>query len=362
MTDSSPQRSLAASLARVRSVTQATPAAGSQTVPSRPARRKTRVRTRFFRIVRRTHLYSGIFLVPLVLLYGVSAWLFNHPTHFSDRTTTEVAAPLESAEAELTELRDSDTLHQLAATIAAAYQPKAKKIGKKENASPPGAATRRAATRKIALAASPGIELRTRIVASRTSDKKSAFLTLDCEDETAQLRIREERRPTREAKRIERTKIDAIEGNVLIPKLANDRIERRVEDAFAAAGLADGRIRYRTMPSMDFNVVHDGRVERVRYDFQRSELRGLSGRHISTRRFLTGMHVAHGYPDSFNMRWIWALLVDVMALSMITWAISGLLMWWQMKSLRTIGFVLIAASVIASVLTFVGMHTSFTSP
>ena len=34
--------------------------------------------------IRKLHLYSGLFLIPWTLLYGVTAFLFNHPTAFSD--------------------------------------------------------------------------------------------------------------------------------------------------------------------------------------------------------------------------------------------------------------------------------------
>jgi hypothetical protein len=35
--------------------------------------------------VRRGHLYLGLFLFPWAILYGVTAFLFNHPTGFSDQ-------------------------------------------------------------------------------------------------------------------------------------------------------------------------------------------------------------------------------------------------------------------------------------
>ena len=35
--------------------------------------------------IRRSHLYFGLFLFPWALLYGVTAFLFNHPTAFSDQ-------------------------------------------------------------------------------------------------------------------------------------------------------------------------------------------------------------------------------------------------------------------------------------
>src|SRR5262245_21617562 len=35
--------------------------------------------------VRRLHLFSGLIMLPWVLLYGVTAFLFNHPGAFPDR-------------------------------------------------------------------------------------------------------------------------------------------------------------------------------------------------------------------------------------------------------------------------------------
>jgi hypothetical protein len=37
--------------------------------------------------VRPVHLYLGLFLFPWALLYGVTAFLFNHPTAFGDQLT-----------------------------------------------------------------------------------------------------------------------------------------------------------------------------------------------------------------------------------------------------------------------------------
>ena len=37
-----------------------------------------------FLVVRRSHLYLGLLLCPWALLYGMTAYLFNHPSHFSD--------------------------------------------------------------------------------------------------------------------------------------------------------------------------------------------------------------------------------------------------------------------------------------
>jgi hypothetical protein len=74
------------------------------------------------------------------------------------------------------------------------------------------------------------------------------------------------------------------------------------------------------------------------------------------------LHTAHGYPSEFGARWIWAIAVDVMFLCMVGWGVTGLLMWWQMKNVRKIGAVLIALSVVVSLASAIGMHSSMINP
>jgi hypothetical protein len=45
-----------------------------------------------------------------------------------------------------------------------------------------------------------------------------------------------------------------------------------------------------------------------------------------------------------------------MLLSMVGWGGAGLLMWWQMRNLRTVGAIVNAASLIVSVVVAIGMH------
>ena len=52
------------------------------------SKRKKRMRhNATIKLTRRLHLYFGLILVPFVLLYGVTAILFNHQTWFSSSTT-----------------------------------------------------------------------------------------------------------------------------------------------------------------------------------------------------------------------------------------------------------------------------------
>jgi hypothetical protein len=63
----------------------------------------------------------------------------------------------------------------------------------------------------------------------------------------------------------------------------------------------------------------------------------------STRAFLTRLHTLHVYPGGMSVRWLWAVLVDLMGGALLLWGFTGLLMFWQIKKLRRIGgFVLLA--------------------
>ena len=69
------------------------------------------------------------------------------------------------------------------------------------------------------------------------------------------------------------------------------------------------------------------------------------------RSFLLRLHTAHGYPtDASNgVKFWWAVIVDVMAVAMVAWAATGLLMWWQMKNLRRAGLVTLALCAVGTI-------------
>ena len=50
----------------------------------RPARPRRRRWNALMRVVRRAHLFAGLLMLPWVVLYGVTAFLFNHPDAFPD--------------------------------------------------------------------------------------------------------------------------------------------------------------------------------------------------------------------------------------------------------------------------------------
>ena len=51
----------------------------------------------------------------------------------------------------------------------------------------------------------------------------------------------------------------------------------------------------------------------------------------------------------------WSLGVDVMAIAMVSWAFTGLFMWWQIRRLRLVGVLVIALSLSTATLMYLGM-------
>lgn len=76
---------------------------------------------------------------------------------------------------------------------------------------------------------------------------------------------------------------------------------------------------------------------------------------MTPRQFFLRLHTSHGQPPHWNGRMYWSLILDAMAIAMVTWGISGLVMWWQIKRTRLIGSVVILASLITASGLYVAM-------
>lgn len=64
---------------------------------------------------------------------------------------------------------------------------------------------------------------------------------------------------------------------------------------------------------------------------------------LRTVNFLRRTHFRRGYGQKYILDDIWAFLVDGVIFSIIFWGISGVWMWWKMKSVRKWGAVCLTA-------------------
>lgn len=62
-----------------------------------------------------------------------------------------------------------------------------------------------------------------------------------------------------------------------------------------------------------------------------------------------GANVAHVYPDALGTAWVHALLLDLSALGLVLGSVTGLCMGWQMRRVRRVGWIVLAAGLFLAV-------------
>jgi hypothetical protein len=99
-----------------------------------------------------------------------------------------------------------------------------------------------------------------------------------------------------------------------------------------------------------------GRVVVYRHDFWRAtrityfpDQKRLAAEDKRFRwdQFFTGMHARGGFAQEGLLDRGWAVIVDLVCVSMLIWIASGLVMWWQVSGHRIWGGIAIAAGVAA---------------
>jgi hypothetical protein len=284
--------------------------------------------------VRRLHLYSGLFMLPWVLLYGITALLFNHPGAFPDQSQVSFG----KAEIEGTPLQSLPAPRELARRMVAALAEQAGQTGRAGSyrlVEPDRAAYSDEFV--FARVDAPGQEHSIRV---NVTDGTGRIATRDTGEPAGPARFA---RPG-----------PAVGGSPagLVRDSVPTVLERR--------GLPAGEVTVTSSPELTFLMEAEGRRWQVTYDTLGG---GVTGRPadettggLTTRTFLLRLHLAHGFPATGGARWAWAVAVDAMFVSMVFWGLSGVLMFWQIKAVRGWGFLVLLASAAAATALAVGMH------
>jgi hypothetical protein len=288
------------------------------------------------RVVRRAHLFAGLFLVPWVVLYGVTGFLFNHPDAFPNQEVRAFGA----AEIQGTALEGLPGPADLAAQVVAAL-----------HAEWPGRADYRLAHPEQAAYSGDQV-----LALARGGGWQHA-IRFDLTGRTGTVRSRPDGPAAEE--------ILLTRGGAVSPdRPPPERFTTSLPVVLNRLGLPHAEVTLEEVPQLVFVLEAGGRLWRATYDLQSGAVRGVplaspeAAR--SARRFLTGLHLAHGYPAGVSAGWFWAVLVDVMFVAMVFWAGSGILMWWQIKALRRWGAVVLALSGAAAAALAVGMTQGLT--
>ncbi|HBE67501.1 MAG TPA: hypothetical protein DDW52_05060 [Planctomycetaceae bacterium] len=347
-----------------------------ETRPSKKRKRNPVVRFSLM-LIRRSHLYFGLLLAPWALLYGITAYLFNHPTHFS-ASRNETLPATKDLDTWPTSTWDAE---EMAKTILKELNGRFNSTG--EN--------------PIELSAYPEPSFESAYIsASFESNEENYFVSAPIDGSTGRIRIFPKRKrepegdaapfqvqpksraqtgsrgrsgrsspPSKSSEASEKSELQdrgpSEQPLVLDDSLADsikDSLIARLNQQYPNIELDASSLNLRSVPELRFHANCDGTEWISDYD-------ALSGavttREAGTavepdwRRFLLRLHVAHGYPMDGGVRWFWAIIVDVMAAVMVFWGLSGIVMWWQIKSTRRWGSLAMAASLAMAVALGVGM-------
>jgi len=283
--------------------------------------------------LRRIHLFAGLFMTPWVFLYGITGFLFNHPDTFSDRAVrfagrSEVAG---------TPLEHFPTAPRLAEDLVEALNAKG---GIREYA----LVDREAASYSRALLATaigPGGEHSVRF-----------------DPVTAEVFLRSTQPAAKEPARWPG-------GSKLALRVPlREELAQGIPAVLSRLGIKTDTVSIRNLPDLLCTMSRKGRLWHVSYNLETGAISGRpveeQAKRLSSRLFLTRMHLAYTYPSKVDARWFWAVAVDAMFVSMVFWGFSGLLMWWQMKKLRFWGALTLVLSAVVALALAVGMHEVLT--
>jgi len=283
----------------------------------------TRNWNRMMRVVRRVHLYSGLFLFPWVLMYGVTALLFNHPFVLPDIQIESVppavtGSPLfglpSAAETA------ASVVEELKRTRPEAFGDLAIAAGSKPYYPYPPSAN------------------------ARTGDRSLEF-SVDLSDGAGVLRTKP---------------IPPSEGpfsppvSVSVSSPLVERVTTGTKALLAEKGYEVETVNFRGPPDLYFEVETAGRVITVKYNAVNSTL--MSVNPLSWRQYFLRLHTAHHYPKEIGARWFCAIAFDVMFAAMVFWGISGLFMWWQIKSIRWVGLATVILGAVMALGMGIAMH------
>lgn len=328
-------------------------------------RRKRKLGSRVNMWIRRIHLYSGLFMLPWVLLYGFTALLFNHPTYMTDSKTEIKNFTL-----------DEDSLRSLPAASSLAelvVQKAQNQFADDKN------------NQTIEIINPESAVFTRQVFGSVENDNSSASVIMDLNSGSGYVRKR-----TKEAEDSEETgeaKTASIEKglNLSIDDDPVQSFKTSVGDLPSLDNFDTSKLSLRSFPAVEFDALVNGERKRLRFSQQQRNRRGgmaaspagdptkdklavkpkyngtltivgSNPREISARSFLLRLHMAHGYPVQMNSRWFWAIAVDLMFASMCFWGLSGVIMWWQIKRTRRFGFILLVLSAVTATWLAIGMH------
>jgi hypothetical protein len=344
--------------------------------PSTVVKSKPRSRSRIHagvQLLRRSHLYAGLFMLPWTMVYALSAVLFNHPQLLPDRTEVSFGKDALTGTAMDSLVPPAELARQVIVALQARNPAESYALIQPEKAryAPDGAlVSARAGNQDVTLfvnGAGTGGFIRSREIPPPKRAEARAPFAVGGPSAGAPNAI--EMRPQIPEGRPPRAAANIAGDAIRLEHPLNERIRAAAPKIFEKLGFLHSQINTVFVPDLTFLMTANTRIWKVKYHFETGSVSGESPdadqptpRQVSTRGFLTALHLAHGYSDGADLRWTWAFIVDAMAAVMVFWGFSGLFMWWQIKKTRRLGTIVLVLSALMAVWVSVGMHSQMTMP
>lgn len=290
-------------------------------------------RTTILRWIRRLHLYCGLAMLPWVLLYAVSGFLFNHPAISSKpgvhRFTKEqlppsILAPMPDPAAAAAAMTEQLRQHATEATIEPRAEP--------------------------APSYSGSLSAR----GTQQDQQLSVFLSLKTGNGSVRLTPVEPEPVPDALASLEEISVDSLDPAVfegIARALAQQHVGEPTELTLSRAP----KLRFGlTIDDEPWILTFDPKARTLEYE--RADVEP----EVRLARVLARLHMTHVYPASFGVPWIHALVVDLTIICLVLWCMTGLVMWWQLRRLRRIGWVVMLSGLVASVWLLVLVWPSMT--
>ncbi|MCU0716108.1 MAG: hypothetical protein MUD03_08265 [Pirellula sp.] len=325
------------------------------------------------RILRRSHLYLGLALIPWVFLYGITAYLFNHPGHFSPVDVETVSRTLIPMDWPTRNWKPDARAEEVVRQLNARFSADEKKI--RLDTSKPSrfessgliASFDRGNTTysySIPLSGTQAGVLRKAPKANIAPQTGKAFFEISPKKNAPTTKPQS---PAVEPASVE-TATREPDANQM-PLLLEDGLVELLKTQVASIAnrneksidVQASEVRVSFLPSLLFQANVDGEVWECKHDAlsgavstKRLDSEAMSP--FSWRQFWLRLHTTHGYHPDGGTRWLWAIVVDIMAAVMVFWGISGLAMWWQMKATRRWGGIAISVGFLIAIWLGYGMY------
>ncbi len=286
----------------------------------------------FSRLIRRAHLYLGLLLVPWVLLFGITALSFNHPTIARGLRTESLSAQQLGRLSNFKPLNPNELAQEVTASL-----------GKGEYSLVDGS-PEFSGWPLFARPAPGGLEV--------------VIVNLEGRGATLTKRLKEPgARPAPFSG--EEVDLKQVDLNDIASSL------EPIHERLGIKTLGPLRPHAKVHPELRFVVrSSDGHRYNAVYDLASQVVQGVNSQDPSPGpviELLESMHKQHHYPVSGGITFVWALFLDLLACTLIFWALSGLYMWWKMKKLRLYGLLTLGLAVVlsATIMAKTAEHLSF---